>query len=216
MSEKEYIEKELVMDTIDELKLRTLPKTLLFDHLKKVIEVFPTESIAPVKYATNLAPHFDETICTNCGVHLGEAREILFHGKRTDDDEGGWVEGYYASQSNYSCTNRKNIHFILRDECRDIGMGGLEYYEIDPETVGQYIGQTDKNGTKIFEWDIVKCTDDTGIENIFIIMWDSRRAMFYLASPTFTTDFYYYSANELEVIGNIHDNPELFWRADNE
>lgn len=136
-------------------------------------------------------------------------REILFRGKRIDDDEGGWVEGYYASQSNYSCTNRKNIHFILRDECRDIGMGGLEYYEVDPETVGQYIGQTDKNGTKIFEWDIVKCTDDTGIENIFIIMWDSRRAMFYLDSPTFKTDFYYYFADELEVIGNIHDNPEL-------
>ena len=142
-------------------------------------------------------------------MEVMKMREILFHGKRIDDDEGEWVEGYYASQSNYSCTNRKNIHFILRDECRDIGMGGLEYYEVDPETVGQYIGQTDKNGTKIFEWDIVKCTDDTGIENIFIIMWDSRRAMFYLASPTFKTDFYYYSANEFGVIGNIYDNPEL-------
>ena len=50
MSEKEYIEKELVMDTIDELKLKALPKALLFDHLKKVIEMFPTERVAPVKH----------------------------------------------------------------------------------------------------------------------------------------------------------------------
>lgn len=140
-------------------------------------------------------------------MEVMKTREILFHGKRKDNGE--WVEGYYVSQSNYSCVHRKNIHFILKDECRDIGLGGLEYYEVDPETVGQHTGQTDKNGTKIFEWDIVKCTGDTGIENIFIIMWDSRRAMFYLDSPTFKTDFYYYSADEFEVIGNIHDNPEL-------
>lgn len=82
-------------------------------------------------------------------------------------------------------------------------------FEVDPETVGQYTGLTDKGGTKIFEGDIVRLTDDTGIENTFIITWDSRRAMFYLDSPTFKTDFYYYSANEFEVIGNIHDNPEL-------
>ena len=77
MSEKEYIEKELVMDTIDELKLRALPKALLFDHLKKVIEVFSTENIAPVKRAKNLATQFGETICTNCGVHLGEVLRIV-------------------------------------------------------------------------------------------------------------------------------------------
>ena len=67
MSEKEYIEKELVMDTIDELKLRTLPKTLLFDHLKKVIEVFPTESIAPVKHGHWVEQSdCDELVCSCC------------------------------------------------------------------------------------------------------------------------------------------------------
>ena len=97
MSEKEYIEKELVMDTIDELKLKTLPKTLLFDHLKKVIEVFPTESIAPVKYATNLAPHFDETICTNCGVHLGEVLRIV------REDNGDDAVYYYQPKYCANC-----------------------------------------------------------------------------------------------------------------
>ncbi len=46
----EYIDKELVIDTIDELKSKALPKSLLFDHLKKVIEVFPTRDFAPVKH----------------------------------------------------------------------------------------------------------------------------------------------------------------------
>lgn len=46
----EYIDKELVIDTINELKSKALPKALLFDHLKKVIEVFPTREFVPVKH----------------------------------------------------------------------------------------------------------------------------------------------------------------------
>lgn len=46
----EYIDKELVIDTIEELKSKALPKALLFDHLKKVIEIFPTEDFAPVRH----------------------------------------------------------------------------------------------------------------------------------------------------------------------
>lgn len=46
----EYIDKEFVIDTIEELKSKALPKALLFDHLKKVIEIFPTEDFAPVKH----------------------------------------------------------------------------------------------------------------------------------------------------------------------
>ena len=46
----EYIDKEFVIETIEELKSKALPKALLFDHLKKVIEIFPTEDFAPVKH----------------------------------------------------------------------------------------------------------------------------------------------------------------------
>lgn len=46
----EYIDKEFLIDTIEELKSKALPKALLFDHLKKVIEIFPTEDFAPVKH----------------------------------------------------------------------------------------------------------------------------------------------------------------------
>ena len=140
-------------------------------------------------------------------MEVMKMREILFRGKtkaitgcpyNNGKPDGEWVFGYVFSDLGAMKIRQYETD---RPEYND--------YEVDPETVSQYTGLTDKNRTKIFEWDIVKCTDDAGIENIFIIMWDSRRAMFYLDSPTYKTDFYYYSANELEVIGNIYDNPEL-------
>lgn len=124
--------------------------------------------------------------------------ERLFRGKRKDNGE--WVEGFYGINT-ICCEQSTYLSAVISKIPQ--GIYDCESWEVDPETVGQCIGQADKNGTKIFEWDIVKCTDDTGIENIFVIMWDSRRAMFYLNSPTFKTDFYYYCADELEVIGNI-------------
>lgn len=54
----EHIDKEFVIDTIEELKSKALPKALLFDHLKKVIEIFPTEDFAPVK------------LCPTCGAKM--------------------------------------------------------------------------------------------------------------------------------------------------
>ena len=50
MAEKEYIAKEFVIDAIEELKTKPMPKELLFDHLTKLIEIFPTEDFAPVKH----------------------------------------------------------------------------------------------------------------------------------------------------------------------
>ena len=97
---------------------------------------------------------------------------------------------------------------LIKRQKEALDVVSVKHGEWEGYTHSRFYG-TDKNGTKIFEGDIVRLTDDTGIENTFIITWDSRRAMFYLDSPTFKTDFYYYSANEFEVIGNIHDNPEL-------
>ena len=117
-------------------------------------------------------------------------REILFRGKRTDNGE--WVQGYY-SPANIPLVGCLG-HFI--------NVGGYEAIEIEPETVGQYTGLKDKNGTKIFEGDIIKGTFlgfPIPIEDdVFSICWQE--------------DVAGYKANyfeNVEVIGNIHDNPEL-------
>lgn len=90
--------------------------------------------------------------------------------------------------------------------------------QVSPSTIGQYTGLTDKNGKKIFEGDVVKVTDDygefsscdCGCGNVIFLdgMWyvdeDVNNGLFNL------NNVYY-----IEIIGNIHDNPELSRRADN-
>ena len=155
-------------------------------------------------------------------------REILFRAKRTDNGE--WIEGYYAKQSNHACFAHelKYQHFIFKDVCLDFNLGGLQEFEIIPETVGQYTGLTDKNGKKIFEGDILRgfeypfCSNINGEFNYFAeIVWFDDSSAF--GTYTFknpksnvrdisegNTDYLeYFNADKWEVIGNIYDNPEL-------
>lgn len=68
MAEKEYIAKEFVIDAIEELKAKPMPKTLLFDHLTKLIEIFPAEDFVPVKHGhfRRLTFSDDTIICSEC------------------------------------------------------------------------------------------------------------------------------------------------------
>ena len=80
---------------------------------------------------------------------------------------------------------------------------------VDPSTVGQYVGLTDKNGKKIFEGDIVEgfdfCADDDGYG---VVTWDDGGFLVFNGSlcGSFVEN---YNGRDFEVIGNIHDNPEL-------
>ena len=130
-------------------------------------------------------------------------REILFRGK--SEKFGNWIEG----------------SLIVG---RDLESGQLEYLiaplsayytevkKVIPETVGQYTGLTDKNGKHIFEGDIIDTPD-----RLIQVVWLTGNAQFDFnfiryAHDIIITNFkgiYMRDLKEYEVIGNIHDNPEL-------
>jgi uncharacterized phage protein (TIGR01671 family) len=131
-------------------------------------------------------------------------REILFRGKRTNTKE--WIEGVAFPHDNNKVT-------MLSQHPMD---GSLVGKEVDPETVGQFTGLTDKNDTKIFEGDIVRY-NDTIHKVIFCTINGS--AFFGITMPDRGEIWNFDGitcANKMEVIGTIHDNPELLGGADNE
>lgn len=121
-----------------------------------------------------------------------------------DDDVYGWVEGYYVHLKDI--WKKREVHRIYNGfaEC-DCGEFYEDYYEVDPETVGQFTGVLDKNGKKIFEGDILRFH---GMSN-YPVFWDADYCAF---GSCYYSDFEilsHYNRNKIEIIGNIHDNPEL-------
>ena len=130
-------------------------------------------------------------------------REILFRAKRVDNGE--WVEGDLVHSKT---TSRGVIVEIFTLDMR---------YEGNPETLGQFTGLCDKNGKKIFEGDIVKyhceaCVGVKPVELIGQIYFNSADCFFcihYNSHNGFICDDYLSDILDCEVIGNIHDSPEL-------
>lgn len=122
-------------------------------------------------------------------------REILFRGKRIDNGE--WVKGFYV------CI--PDTHYIMTGKFDSLtnGIINSEAYKVDPSTVGQFTGLEDKLGTKIFEGDVI---DDLGVE--YIVVFDSDYAQFRGKFDGWNAEISHI-ASRCEVIGNIHDNPEL-------
>lgn len=132
-------------------------------------------------------------------------REIIFRGKRADNGE--WVYGSLITERNMFDGNLMTMHIQDIEEPYDDNL-------IDDETVGQFTGLTDKNGTKIFEGDIVmhiqKYEISGKVKSIAVIKWDEAYSCY---SVEYTNDritaFLGTEHHRLEVIGNIHDNSEL-------
>lgn len=127
--------------------------------------------------------------------------EILFRGKRLDN--GGWATGVYGTLSGEEAIiiDRPYIS-MLGDLC------SLGVFDVNPVTVGQYTGLNDKNGKRIFDGDILLTTNSNC--KIWIVDYKLSAFCANQASSNYACvldDFM--DTSEVEVIGNIHDNPEL-------
>ena len=143
-------------------------------------------------------------------------RKILFRGKRLHDNK--WIYGNFVSD----CEGNQHI-IEPRFFCED---GHHLQYEdntdtpvfIIPETVGQFTGLTDKNGKRIFEGDIVHCVSKLDSADM-VIIFECGQFRMILAEKyhEYQTNVGYYDINCFanEVIGNIHDNPELLGGENN-
>lgn len=129
-------------------------------------------------------------------------RDIEFRGKRIDNGE--WVEGYYY-KAKYYRTDDELCDYITVPHPKEYNEPS-SHYMVNPETVGQYTELKDKNGTKIFEGDIGRRRDD-----IFLIDWSEEKAAFVMIFNDYICEILYLEEmwDDAEVIGNIHDNPEL-------
>lgn len=118
-------------------------------------------------------------------------REILFRGKRKENGE--WGYGNYAVTDN----NEKQQHFIFQNKAFE--------FEVDPETVGQYTGLTDKNGKKIFEGDIVTMPRYGSGKHKSVVYFKNGK----FAVNGSNYNFKDICPRNMEVVGNIYDNPEM-------
>ena len=134
-------------------------------------------------------------------------REILFKAKRKDNGE--WIEGYYAE-----CKGKPFIGIdisISIDVFEVFCTPVIRWFEVVPETICQFTGLCDKNGKRIWENDVVWLVCD-GKEHIYQIVWDNSELDFKATKgeENYGTNYeYLLCCDEIEVIGNIFDNPEL-------
>lgn len=142
-------------------------------------------------------------------------REILFRGKRLDNGE--WVEGGIYLECE-KCFIIRSVRYI--PDTRD--WDTAEYYEnnptftmekiaVDPETVGQFTGVKDKNGKKIFDGDVIReRVGDHDAGSLYTVHWVERDGFLFVDNHyKFEWKHDVYFTKDIEVVGNVFDNPEL-------
>lgn len=134
-------------------------------------------------------------------------REILFRARTISEDEymdsGEWVEGFYT------CFNGDEYRIYTGYSETDCGDHYPDWFNVLPETVGQYTGLTDKNGKRIFEGDILKNEYEKNKYQYFKVFYCSRTYCWLVENKYGMLGKLYNVIGDIEIIGNIHDNPEL-------
>lgn len=127
--------------------------------------------------------------------------EILFRGKRMDNGE--WIDGYlikYEDGRARICECHTDIFCYEKDR----SIIQTVAHEVDPSTIGQYTGLTDKNGKKVFEGDIIRKTNEGRHPQIFTAnirtSFRANEEVYYSPCDHFT------ESCEYEIIGNVIDN----------
>lgn len=140
-------------------------------------------------------------------------REILFRGKRCDNGE--WVHGFYVRADHHWHKNGQHKDWIICGASANGGWFALHNkYPVTHDTVSQFTGLTDKNGKKVFENDIIVIcyeTDGEEFSETKKVHYNEKKCCWYPMRWEECCEHcdHYTEVKSIEVIGNIHDNPEL-------
>lgn len=132
-------------------------------------------------------------------------REILFKGK--DSITKSWVYGALVQQQDDSLKEKAFIISYSNYQFGDFSEAVM--HEVDPETVGQCTGLVDKNGKKIFERDILSIYNSKAF--LFVVEWNGNQYVLKCTTNGVSDNILNVieSPEDVEVVGNIYDNPEL-------
>ena len=163
-------------------------------------------------------------------------KEILFRAKSIEKyKRSEWVEGYIFDdgyENGRIFVGSLEIQEYKGCACNDWDIVGTCFYEVDPSTICQYIGLTDRHENKLWENDIVEIVSSPKTSYKYLLWWNKEMSLMD-AIPLDGLDFNghdYWNGNypnfhyetfctmmqdpwgdfsDIKVIGNIIDNPEL-------
>lgn len=141
-------------------------------------------------------------------------REILFRGKAINRNEGCHRTEYQNGEWVYGLVTKLYDEQFKNLPAEMTNTNGISGIEIDYKTIGQYTNMLDKNGRKIFEGDIIDFSDRLDGDGYGVVKYDANETTFGIEYDNEYDNIYkslgnHYYPEDIEVIGNIYDNPEL-------